>query len=825
MILAMVLVVFSPISGKDSAWAQSLPLKSKYQKNPLLAGERPTPKVLLVLSKELKMFGQGYPGLTDIDGDGRVDTGFNPLIEYVGYFDSQSCYAYKGSTQTGVNGVFMVGDLGGYFVRVGQTISDQSQEVIKKNRPKGLKSYVISPRSASGVCSDLSRSVTYGGQRTFSGNWLNHLAASRMDAIRKVLYGGKRKVDTTNRTLLEHSFVPPDANAWGAEVRSDDTWQMVTPNSAYYDIRKYTPYDKPKSGTSHFFARSSDLGKNNGYFPAMKVLLDVNSSFFNLKGKDSVNSPVSVTQPFTRYWDWVLVNRPLPDDMVLTKNARSKVMVYNLSVEVCAKNNYSDTEGCQAYPGLTGGASGEVLKPVGLLQKYGGGGQPINFGLLTGGYNSLIRDSGGKLRNHVGPVNGLPVNPQSQYIAPVNTMTGQVNQKGIINNIDNLRISGRPTNNDPTSWNGQRYYNTFSWGNPVAEMLFEGVRYLSGLTNPSYDYNRQNDTDEAGSPVCQLTDYGTGSTAWNKRLPDLGAYRCSKSIILLISDPTTEKDGDQFQNDLNLNLMPNITLPGQFSEAKNLPKKFDRNIYLDTISKIEGVNGQGQYIYSKGSTDTCLPKTLNSLKEIKGMCPFSPSTEGTYAVAAVAYYGRLHDFSPTKGQGQTGSNLDLYSVTMSAPFPELTFKIKSPNGPIEKYISILPAAISQHASSAGKILNVLNYFVIDWDTDRWGLPFHVKIKVNFSDQIMGDDWEGDAQVTYEIDLLTDRNTPISMRETSLAKIDSGEKNVKLQALYKFKNLSSADTIGAFSEIKPNMVKAILIKTSYDTAGTQVGMAM
>ncbi|MDR2301608.1 MAG: hypothetical protein LBF38_06175 [Deltaproteobacteria bacterium] len=821
--VAVVVVVISLLGLGDWAWGESPPLRVKYQSNPLLAGETPTPKVLLVLSKELKMFGQGYPGLTDLDGDGRVDTGFNPLVEYVGYFDSRSCYAYKGSTQAGVNGVFMVGDRNGYFVRVGDTIEDQSEQAIKNSRPRGLKSYVISPRSVAGVCSNLSRSVTYGGQRTFSGNWLNHLAASRMDAIRRVLYGGKRKVDTAFRTVLEHSFVPPDANAWGAEVRSDDTWLMVTPNSAYYDIRKYSPYEKPKSGTSHFFARSSDLGRGNEYFPAMKVLLDVTGSYFNVKGKDSVNMPVAHTQPFPRYWDWVLVNRPLPDDMVLTQSARKKVLVYNLSVEACVKNDFSATEGCQAYPGLTGTPAGEVYKPVGLLQRYGGGGKPINFGLLTGGYNSLIRDAGGKLRNHVGPVNGLPGNPNGQYVPPVNTMTGQVNKKGIIDNIDNLRISGRPTNKDPASWDGQRYYNVFSWGNPVAEMLFEGVRYLGGLNNPSYEYNRQGDTDEAGSPIGQLTDFGSGGSAWAQRRPDLGNTRCSKSIVLLISDPTTEKDGDQFQNDLSLNLMPNITLPGHFSEANNLPKKFDKNVYLDTISKIEGINGQNNYIYSKGATDTCLPKALWSLKDVKGQCPFSPSTEGTYAVAAVAYYARAHNFG--SGQGQNGTNLDVYTVTMSAPFPELVFKVKTPTGPVEKSVSILPAAISEHPSGSGKILNVLNYFVIDWDTDRWGLPFHVKIKVNFSDQIMGDDWEGDAQVTYEIDLLTDRNTPLAMRDNKVASIDSGERNVKLQALYKFKNPAQADNVHAFSEIKPSMVKAILIKTSYDKAGTYMGMAM
>jgi type IV pilus assembly protein PilY1 len=780
---------------------------------------------MLVLSKELKMFGQAYPGLTDMDGDGRVDTGFNPAALYVGYFDPGSCYAYKGSERVGVNDVFAVGDRGGYFVRAGDAIPDQSAEEIRKSRPKYLKGYVVSPRSVAGVCSNLAKSVTHGGRRTFSGNWLNHLAASRMDVIRKVLYGGTRSVDTPSRTVLEHSFVPPDANAWGGEVRSDDTWQAVTPNSAWYDVRKYTPFEKPGNGKSHFFARSSDLGLSNGYFPALKVLLNVDATFFNVGGKDSVSQPVTHSKPWTRYWDWVLVNRPLPDDRVLKPAARAKVTVYNLKVEACEANNISPTENCQLYPGAPGGASGEVHKPVGLLQRYGSGARPINFGLITGGFNSDIRTAGGKLRNHVGPVHGVAGNAGLVYVPPVNLSTGQVNDKGLIKNIDNLRVSGRPTNKNPAAWEGQSYHNVFSWGNPVAEMLYEGVRYLAGAMGPTPAYSAQNDRDEPGSPINDLTAFGAGSSAWDARRPDLGTGRCSKVIVLLISDPTADHDGDQFLSDCSLNLMPNLKLPGNLTERGNLPPRFDKNVYLDTISKLEGITGWDKYAFSRSPSDDCRPKNLGSLKDIKGLCPFAPSTEGTYSVAAVAYYGRVHDFRPLNSQGGEGNNLDLFTVSVSPAFPELVFDMRDGRGKTKKSVSIFPAAISEHPSSRGKILGVLNYYVIDWKTDRNGLPFRVKIKVNFSDQVMGDDWEGDAAVTYEITLLTDQFTPLSMRETSRAVVDSGESYLRNQTWYAFRNPATAETVASFAEIKPEQVKAILIKSSYEVAGTGMGMAM
>ncbi|MDR1870488.1 MAG: hypothetical protein LBS60_00945, partial [Deltaproteobacteria bacterium] len=64
------------------ALAQVNPDKTQYQSSPFMSAYRTIPRVLLVLSKDYKMFQQAYNGITDIDGDGRVDTGFNPTVVY-----------------------------------------------------------------------------------------------------------------------------------------------------------------------------------------------------------------------------------------------------------------------------------------------------------------------------------------------------------------------------------------------------------------------------------------------------------------------------------------------------------------------------------------------------------------------------------------------------------------------------------------------------------------------------------------------------------------------------------------------------------------------
>ena len=41
--------------------------------------------------------------------------------------------------------------------------------------------------------------------------------SARIDALRKVMYGGDRSTDTVTDTVLERTYVPQDAHSWGKE--------------------------------------------------------------------------------------------------------------------------------------------------------------------------------------------------------------------------------------------------------------------------------------------------------------------------------------------------------------------------------------------------------------------------------------------------------------------------------------------------------------------------------------------------------------------------------------------------------------------------------
>ena len=96
----------------------------------------------------------------------------------------------------------------------------------------------------------------------WSGDFLNYLTMSRMDCLRKVLYGGKRSTDTADLTVLERSFIPQDAHSWGKEYRS------VVHDG--YDIRDYTDLDLPVGGTRHLFANTTLVSDSSP--PLLRVL-------------------------------------------------------------------------------------------------------------------------------------------------------------------------------------------------------------------------------------------------------------------------------------------------------------------------------------------------------------------------------------------------------------------------------------------------------------------------------------------------------------------------------------------------------------------------
>ncbi|MDR1109708.1 MAG: hypothetical protein LBP92_03170 [Deltaproteobacteria bacterium] len=751
MALAVFLQAASPLFGEDP------PLRENYETQPFTATGVTVPEVLLDVSKDLKMFYQGYAGLiVDIDGDGRLDTGFNPNATYIGYFDPDSCYVHTGP-EGGSN--HRSTENNRYFHRAGPTVPDDSQATIDSSRPSGLKAYIPSYRSKHGIC----RNVKSSNKKTFSGNWLNFIVSSRMDVVRKILYGGSRVVDTATDTFLEPSFVPHDASIWGTEVMADNAWNR-TPFNVYFDITKFTPFAKPNNNSAHYFARTRDRSKYGPWDPRGSASAADGDIFPVLQFyPNASNSPSCTGRGLAgHYWDWIMQSRPVPNapEGCLTDG---NVKSWRVTVKVCSKDEASDKavapgEQCTLY----GDAPNQAYKPTGLLQEYGGNGK-MRFGLMTGGFNDSLRAKGGIIRNHVASLTNS-----------INPATGQFKSNGLMWAFDKLQISGRWVYNYEGGNGAILYHDLNSWGNPMGEMLFESIRYLVGKKAPTSAFSSGENGDRSGatyaespylmSPINKLLT-ANSLTNWNAR-PD--PSECSKPVVMLISDIDTSFDGDDISgsNDLNsYDLMPGVV-------NADLPKQFSVAPYLNAITKTEGIGGSKKYFVAKSDTDDCSPKTITSLDNVKGLCPMGPSYKGTYAVAAAAYYAHTHNMSRTANK----MPVDIYSVTMSAAFPELKLDLKD-----GRQVSVLPLNTTNRCSSGlynacDKILSFLNYFLTDMETDKNGLPISFTIQVNFSDFGMGDDWEMDMVVEYKVVLLTDSSTNAKFRSASNLNTLAGNAN-------------------------------------------------
>lgn len=176
---------------------------------PIISTRSVPPLVLLGMSLDNQLFRKAYTDYTDLDGDGVLDTTYTDSFTYYGYFNSDFCYSYSGG--------------------------------------------VFSPNGAV----DTGTHQCTGAAGDWSGNFLNWTAMTRMDVVRKVLYGGLRSTDTTSETILQRALIPQDTHAFVKVFSSPDVSKYTPFGSASISICNVTNY------VSGLNSRSKDLNAAN----------------------------------------------------------------------------------------------------------------------------------------------------------------------------------------------------------------------------------------------------------------------------------------------------------------------------------------------------------------------------------------------------------------------------------------------------------------------------------------------------------------------------------------------------------------------------------
>lgn len=651
---------------------------------PLFYGVQQKPIVMLNLTKDHQLHFKAYTDYSDLDGDAIPELTYKHSFDYYGYWDPKKCYSYDAAN--------------GYF------------------NPEAY--------TADKYC---------GGTR-WSGNFLNWVATSRLDSVRKILYGGKRSTDTNTSTVLERSFLPMDAHSWAKFYDGADLNKLI-PSTV---IGTFTASGAGTTGTvasGVFTAAATSMDAAANYFVVSSISVRIGDQIkLTQSTKDVVryarvtaingtrltlnipNVTVGVIGPTgaaasTSSWQlenmsasgvtfcnttfvasgssndatarsaaplirvargntelWAANERwqcgflgekannsgggfsasgqngnyfPLSG---LKSNAESppnnttyKVADYTARILACVDQSdandpqatWAKREGCKQY--------GSQWKPVGFLQKQEG----FRFGLFTGSYAKNI--SGGVLRSNAGDFS-LELDANGKFVDPATSTA--LSQKGsIVKSVDAIRMTGYGygdgtyigSDGDCTfqlidlvpsgaSGNKRNQGACSSWGNPIAEMYTESLRYLAGASADSgYTYG-------TGSIDATI---GLNVVTWSDPI-DANNY-CVPLKNIIFNAATTSYDGDQ----VNMAGLSNV---GTASTAAAT--------FTDKVGTYEGITSAiaGNLTPSLATTsaafNACTTKT-GTLSKFRGVCPEGAPYSGSYLTAGAAYYARNNQIRST----------------------------------------------------------------------------------------------------------------------------------------------------------------------------------
>lgn len=633
------------------AVAVGAPTVNDYDAVPPLLAESAKPMVMLAMSNDHQMFYKAYTDYDDLNNDGVVETTYENAIEYTGYFDPNKCYVYD----------------------------------------TGNKRYRPSAFAVNHYCNISSNNE-------WSGNFLNWATMTRIDEVRKVLYGGMRSTDTNALTVLERAHLPNDAHSF----------------AKYYnglDLGRLSPFSTTTTGlvnshstgiticntTRHAGGAVSQLVVD----PPLARVVAGNYSLWaanerwqclysNERGASNGNSS-GVTGIYAHS------SNPSYSDKA-TQADGTTIGDYVVRIEVCSNSALLDSEDCKQYPGGN-------YKPAGLLQHFGDDGSVL-WGLVTGSYKK--NKSGGVLRKNIGDMQD-EVNYSTDGTFKPAPVTG-----GIINTIDKLRMvnynysDGTYNATDSCSWGMNTFTNgsCTNWGNPFSEILMECYRYYAGKSaDGSFDSD-----DSTILPGL------TRQTTWSN--PQTNDTACANLNVIAFNASTVSYDGDELSRTSDLNTS---------KTAEALTKE---------VGDGEGITNQYYFVGENGGTgpgdnnQLCTAKQVTDLGKVEGYCPTAPRLDGSFKAAGLAFHANTTDLRPDIDDMQ---KVTTYGVTLSPAIPKVT--LTAPGG---KEVSILPACRNR---SINGNCGLVDFKIVEQiDT---GLAKEGKFYVNWEDSEQGGDYDQD----------------------------------------------------------------------------------
>jgi type IV pilus assembly protein PilY1 len=457
----------------------------------------------------------------------------------------------------------------------------------------------------------------------------------------------------------------------------------------------------------------------------------------------SVTLPANTNVPF-RFQFFENEGRDTWDLKIRFTVPDSRITDYVSRVEVC--NASFPEDNCKIYPNGN-------LKPTGLLHDYGES-DSMMFGLITGSNNNNTQ--GGVLRKAVSSFRN-EVDPESGRLTSAQGIVYTLDRFRIVGFAGNYEYSGcsvwtRPINNGECR----------PWGNPVAEMLFEAMRYWAGAPAATPGYNATNATD--GDDGTLGLPRATWNSGTNPFAPGNFVY-CAKPFNTVISDINPSYDSNLPGMPFLNSATPPVTQP----YVGTIPAPLT-NLNVDTLGQQiwnwEFGGARNIFIGEVGAVNDGAPtaKSASSFGNIRGLSPEEPTKQGTYYSAMVAYYARVNDMNAALDP----QFVQTFGVALASPLPRIIFPVGSGT------ITMVPFAKSGGGGSVRPDTDAVNFNptnqIVDFyieqlvNTDEFnrdptvngGRAYGV-FRINFEDIEQGNDHDMDMILRYLLQ-VTDAGT-------------------------------------------------------------------
>lgn len=441
------------------------------------------------------------------------------------------------------------------------------------------------------------------------------------------------------------------------------------------------------------------------------------------------NQTTNDTQFQVRYYNL----RPLQGASTMTN--------FRVRVDVCVAGSLESN--CKRYP--DGG-----YKPTGILHDYGEDDRMM-FGLLTGSYAKNTQ--GGVLRKNM-----------SSFTNEINANTGQFSAAvGIVKTIDRLRTIDFNAYQYTCGWIANRPIadgECAMWGNPIAEMMYETLRYLAGAPAPRAEFSIAANSKDTQAPLSLpmpnwVSPYEPVSEGGG------GYLRCATPVMTVISDINPSYDGD----------VPGSNWSNISAAADPVPvNSLNVGSEVNAIWAAEGGGSRRVFIGESAGVRDSNPtvKTVSNFSTVRGLAPEEPSKEGTYYSAGVARFGANNRIGGDK-------NAMTYAVALASPLPRLEFMVRG------QKITVVPFAKSPYGRYGGNVNpgdafqptnQIVDFFVqriantdpsgSDADPSVNGGRPYAEFRINYEDVEQGADHDMDAIVLYTIEVTATNELRISL---------------------------------------------------------------